>query len=63
MSDSSEKAVFAKCRRGNDKLTSGQSCDGLKAVKLSSDGAHVVSLKCAKCGFTWNVPVGGATSI
>lgn len=55
--------VHARCRRGSDRVTNGQTCDGMKAFNLSSQGSHVVSLKCSKCGFIWNIPVGGFTSI
>jgi len=54
--------VFAKCRRGGDRLTNGQSCDSMKAENMSEPGSHVVTMKCVKCGFTWGIPVGGATT-
>lgn len=57
------KEVHVKCRRGSDKVTNGQNCNSMLAVNLSHPGSHIVSLKCVKCGFIWNVPVGGFTSI
>ena len=54
--------VFAKCRRGGDRVTVGQSCDGMKASNMTEPGSHSVTMKCLKCGFVWSVPVGGATS-
>lgn len=56
------KVVFAKCRRGNDQLTTGQSCESNQAYNLSEPHSHLVRMKCVKCGFTWSVNVGGFTS-
>jgi hypothetical protein len=52
-----------KCRRGSDRVTSGQSCDGLMAEKLSSDGQHTPTFRCSKCKYVWSVPIGGSFSI
>jgi hypothetical protein len=54
--------VFAKCRRGSDRLTQGDSCSSMRALNMSEPGAHVVTMQCVKCKFTWNVGVGGVTT-
>lgn len=51
--------VMVKCKRGSDRLTEGQTCDGKMAERLSGPGSHVVSFKCKKCGYMWSVPLGG----
>lgn len=56
------KEVFAKCRRGNDKVTSGQSCDSLKAFNISKERTHCI-LECQKCKFQWTVAVGGTSPV
>lgn len=62
MNDQNEEhpIVLVACKRGTDQLTRGQACDSRNVYKLSQDGAHNVMYKCVKCGFSWNVPVGGA---
>lgn len=61
MSDNPQQwpEVFAKCKRGNDVVTQGQSCDNKMAYKMSVDGASAVSFKCTKCKFVWTIDVGG----
>lgn len=51
--------VNAKCRRGNEPVTAGSSCNNLRAYKLSPDGATHVTLRCTRCNFTWTTAVGG----
>jgi hypothetical protein len=56
--------VFAKCKRGTDAATKGQSsCGSLSAHRLSREGAPTVMFRCAKCNFVWAVPVGGSVNI
>jgi hypothetical protein len=55
--------VFAICKRGSDKNTTGQKCDSNTAKKLNSEGSHVVIFRCTKCSFQWNVPIGGSFSL
>ncbi len=58
------ESVFAKCRRGSDAATRGQSsCGSLNAYKISQDRAPTVLFRCVKCNFVWAVPVGGAINI
>ncbi len=57
------KVVFAKCRRGSDLATSGQTCTSTSVQKLSADGSPVPMFKCSKCGFVWGVAVGGTFNI
>jgi transposase-like protein len=52
--------VMVKCKRGTDRLTEGESCDSKLAYQLSQPGSSVASFKCKKCGFSWNVPLGGS---
>ena len=62
MSDDKKKkedTVHAKCRRGNNRATEGQSCNSLSAFNMSIPGSGVMKLKCAKCGFTWTIATGG----
>lgn len=51
--------VGAKCRRGSDQFTAGQSCGSLRAFRITPEGSSSVSLRCAKCGFAWVTPIGG----
>jgi hypothetical protein len=55
--------VHMVCRRGGDQRTAGQKCDGRQAWKISQDGSRNVLLKCCKCNYSWNVPVGGHFSL
>ena len=55
--------VNMKCRRGSDRMTVGQTCDGMMAEKLSKDGSRSVSFCCTKCRFTWTVAIGGSFSL
>jgi hypothetical protein len=55
--------VHMKCKRGSDKLTSGQSCRGMMAEKLAPDGSQTPQFKCTSCGFVWSVPIGGQSPI
>jgi len=52
--------VMVKCRRGSDKLTAGESCDSLSANKESHSTPYHVYFQCKKCGFRWNVNMGGS---
>ncbi len=49
--------VFAKCRRGRDGFTNGQSCPSMKAYRMTPMGSHVVQFKCVQCSFVWNIPL------
>lgn len=55
--------VHVKCRRGNDKMTEGQSCPSKRAYNNSKPGSHVASFQCVECRFTWTVATGGAFNI
>ena len=55
--------IFAKCRRGSDQATKGQSCKSLDAIRISKEGSASVMFRCSKCSFVWVVPVGGAINI
>jgi hypothetical protein len=62
--DQLEKPVInMKCRRGSDKATTGQNCDGMLAEKLMEDGNRNAAFRCVKCKFRWNVPVGGVVNL
>jgi hypothetical protein len=63
LSNDSSKETFAKCKRGNDNVTRGQSCDSTSALLMSAPMSHVVVMKCKKCGYSWHVPVGGSISL
>jgi hypothetical protein len=52
--------VMAKCRRGSDQLTSGQSCKSTSCYSINPQGSSVSIFKCVTCNFIWSVPVGGA---
>lgn len=59
-----QETVHMPCKRGTDRLTQGQTCDGRTAIKLASRiSATVPSFKCVKCGFSWVVPTGGQSPI
>lgn len=51
--------VFMACKRSSDKLFMGQSCNSLKAYKMSRDGSSIPTFTCVKCRYTWSVPIGG----
>lgn len=51
--------VLVACRRGNDKLTAGQSCDSKRAYRLTGESSQAPAFKCVKCGFEWVIPIGG----
>lgn len=55
-----QKPVFAKCRRGSDVITAGQSCDSKQANVNSIPGSGTVSFTCVKCKYRWSVQTGGA---
>jgi hypothetical protein len=57
------KVIFAKCRRGSDMATIGQSCNSKRAYKLSPDGASLVQFRCVECDHVWSVPVGGTINL
>lgn len=52
--------VNAKCRRGGDQQTAGQSCKSLTAENMSPAGSHVVQFRCTLCKYVWRVQTGGA---
>ena len=58
-----DEEVFAKCRRGNDKATTGESCSSTRVFKLKSPNPHVSLFRCAKCGYQWSINVGGSFSL
>jgi len=61
--DPEKKIVFAKCKRGTDRMTQGQECDSLKAEQLSDPGSANVRFKCIKCNYLWIIPIGGSIEI
>ena len=58
-----QEEVFAKCKRGTDKLTVGESCGSNTAYKINSNNPHVVIFRCTKCGYQWSIPIGGSFSL
>lgn len=52
--------VNIPCQRGKDMKTKGQSCDSKRAFNISKNpgGSHA-SFQCLKCGFQWEVAMGG----
>lgn len=52
--------VMVKCKRGSDRLTEGQHCDSKTAEQLSDPGSRIASFRCKKCGYSWDVPLGGS---
>lgn len=54
-----QEVTHMKCRRGSDRITSGQSCDGLQVEKINTGNPKNPMFKCKKCGFSWSVPIGG----
>ena len=58
-----EAPIFAKCRRGSDLATNGQSCSSTSAVKMSPDGSASPTFKCKKCGYIWSISVGGSFNV
>jgi hypothetical protein len=54
---------FAKCKRGSDRATTGQECDGNLAEILSPPGSNIVHFRCHKCKHAWIIPVGGTSPI
>lgn len=64
MTDQLDKPVVnMKCRRGGDRATVGQSCDGMLAEKLLKDGDRNAAFRCLKCKYRWNVAVGGVVNL
>lgn len=59
MTDITYPEIFAKCKRGSDKLTEGQDCTSNRAKKMSPDGSSVVIFQCLKCNYQWSIPIGG----
>ena len=57
--ENENEVVHIKCKRGTDRITSGQNCLSLSAEKLTPSGSMSTSFKCVKCGFVWSVAVGG----
>lgn len=58
VSATSNVIVFAPCRRGKDKATEGQSCQGRQAEKLSVPEEPRVRLRCVTCRHTWSISNG-----
>jgi transposase-like protein len=54
-----DKPILMKCRRGSDRLTAGQTCDGMFVKKHNQDGSTEQRYTCEKCRYTWTVGVGG----
>jgi len=52
--------VNAKCKRGSDRMSEGQSCPSLTAENMTRQGASVVQFRCTKCKYAWAVPMGGS---
>lgn len=63
MNQEEKNVVMVACRRGNDKLTTGQSCDSRQAYKLSADGDRAVRFQCVKCKHHWIVGLGGSFNV
>jgi len=63
MADEVKNVVNAKCRRGSDKVTSGQSCNSMRVINLSPPGSSTVQFKCDKCGYCWTVNLGGTFTL
>jgi len=61
-SEEKEK-YFAKCRRGSDSATSGQSCNSLSVYKESEPGSSHVRFRCCSCNHVWVVSVGGHVNL
>jgi hypothetical protein len=64
--ETKHEKVHMACRRGTDRLTKGQSCDGRTAYKLTDPKdppSKAPAFKCAKCGFEWVVPTGGSFNV
>ena len=55
-----EKFVLAKCKRGSDRATEGQSCRSTSAYQTTPPGGSAVGFRCALCGYSWTVVTGGA---
>ena len=55
--------VMVKCRRGSDKLTAGESCSSLSAVKEAHSSQRHVHFQCTKCGFKWSIDTGGSVNL
>ena len=51
--------VHAKCKRGSDKLSEGQSCNSLSAENMTTQGSNIAQFRCTKCKYVWRVPMGG----
>ncbi|KKL45171.1 hypothetical protein LCGC14_2358340 [marine sediment metagenome] len=56
--------VLMPCKRGTDRLTQGESCNGRSAFRLARGfTATAPAFKCCKCGFEWIVPTGGQSPV
>ncbi len=55
--------VNAKCRRGVDNQTVGQSCVSLTAENMTPFGSNNVRFRCTKCKYSWQVQVGGSFNL
>ena len=56
--------VNMPCKRGQDLLTKGTSCDSKMAYNMSpSSGSNTATFKCVKCNYTWSVALGGQFNI
>lgn len=51
--------VYAKCRRGSDRMSEGQFCNNLSAENLTQSGSNVSRFRCTKCKYAWHVQTGG----
>lgn len=55
--------VFAKCKRGSDKATTGENCESNRAYKMPSHNPHVSIFRCSKCNYQWSLNLGGSFSL
>ena len=56
--------VHMPCKRGTNRLTQGEKCDGRVAIKIPSRFSMTIpAFKCVKCGFQWSVPTGGQSPV
>ena len=55
--------VNMPCQRGKDLQTKGQACDSKLAYNISPrQGGTQAAFRCAKCGHSWTVAMGGSFS-
>lgn len=55
--------VYVKCRRGSDKIYSGNPCNSLTAENMTVAGSGHSRFRCTKCGYTWSIQTGGTFTV